>query len=127
MAWSQVSTADGNSQQIAGTLNYLSPEALRYQKASPGFDLWSLSVVLYECLTGGRLFEGTMRDVMQAIQEARVPDVRERRQDCPPPLAEFFGTALSEDLDERPATARALHQRLVAIRRQLLTLEQADS
>ncbi len=127
VAWSQVSTADGDSHQIAGTLHYLSPEALRYQEASPGFDLWSLAVVLYECLTGRRLFEGTLRDVMKAIQEAQVPDVRQRRQDCPPPLAAFFDTALSETHDERPATAAALRQQLLTIRRQILTLEQAEN
>jgi hypothetical protein len=127
VAWSQVSTADGDSHQIAGTLHYLSPEALRYQEASSGFDLWSLAVVLYECLTGERLFEGTLRDVMKAIQEAQVPDVRQKRQDCPPPLAAFFGTALSETLDERPATARVFRQQLLTIRRQLLTLEQAEN
>lgn len=126
VAWSQVSTADGDSHQIAGTLHYLSPEALRYQEASPGFDLWSLAVVLYECLTGRRLFEGTLRDVMKAIQEAQVPDVREKRQDCPPPLAAFFGTALSEAYEERPGTARVFRQQLLTIRRQLLTLEQAE-
>ena len=126
VAWSQLSTADGDSPQVAGTLHYLSPEALRFQEASPGFDLWSLSVVLYECLVGGRLFHGTMRDVMKAIQAAEVPDLRTRRPDCPALLAEFFSAALHYDQDERPATAKALHRRLLAIRQQLPTLEQAE-
>jgi hypothetical protein len=119
LAWSQVVTADGESQQLAGTLHYLSPEALSYQDAAPSFDLWGLNVVLFECLLGGRLFRGTMREVMGAIQQARLPDLREKRRDCPQPLANFFHAALHADPARRPTTAADLRARLVALRRDL--------
>ena len=37
---------------VVGTLPYTSPEQIRGCAPTPAFDLWSLSVLLYECLTG---------------------------------------------------------------------------
>ncbi len=42
---------------IAGTPNYLAPEILNNQAAGPGSDLFALSVVMHEMLTGKRLFQ----------------------------------------------------------------------
>ncbi|HET7388699.1 MAG TPA: serine/threonine protein kinase [Nocardioidaceae bacterium] len=43
--------------QIVGTPQYLSPEQAEGRPATPGSDLYSLGVVLYECLAGRRPFE----------------------------------------------------------------------
>ncbi len=107
--------------QIAGTLSYLSPEALAGAEPNPSFDLWSLSVVLYEALTGENLFYGRgFKKVMEAIRQAQVPDLRQRLADCPPALAELFTEELSKNKARRSQSGRELHEKLQRVRREIV-------
>jgi hypothetical protein len=47
----------GRHRTFAGTPAYLPPEAYRGAAANPGFDLWALSVVVLESITGRNPFE----------------------------------------------------------------------
>ena len=56
---------------IRGTAAYLSPESAAGQTADKRSDIWSFGVVLFEMLTGIRLFEGaTVSDVLAAVLRA---------------------------------------------------------
>lgn len=115
--WNQPPTSATHSLQLVGTLSYLSPEVLNGEPPGPSLDLWSLCVVLHETLVGERLFDGEdQRGVMQQIRRPRVADIRDRRPDCPPALAEFFQVALGGDPGLRPATAIELRRRLEDVR-----------
>ncbi|HEV3380560.1 MAG TPA: protein kinase [Trebonia sp.] len=49
---------------VMGTTQYLAPERIAGTPASPASDLYSLGIVLHECLTGVPPFEGTPAEVL---------------------------------------------------------------
>ena len=102
---------------LVGTPSYMSPEALLATKPDPGFDVWALSVVLFEAMAGRRPFVGrTLSEVSIAIFDGHVPDIRELRAECGNRVAGFFARTLSAAPAWRPMTARDLHQELFALR-----------
>lgn len=107
------------TQQLVGTLSYLSPEALAGEPAEPSFDLWSLSIVLYECLLGRKIFSGDPKQVMARIKQGRVPELSQILPNADEGLAELFRTALHKNPARRPPTARDLREKLEALRSRL--------
>jgi hypothetical protein len=108
------------TKQLVGTLSYLSPEALAGEPAEPAFDLWSLAIVLYECLLGRKLFGGDAKQVMARIKQGRVPELSQVLPDADEELADLFRTALHKNPARRLGTARELKERLVALRSRLV-------
>jgi serine/threonine protein kinase len=101
------------TQQLIGTPLYLSPEALAGYDPEPSFDLWSLSIVLYEAFAGRHPLAGdTVVEVVKRIHQGAIPDVRHFRPDCPDAFAAFLNDALSPVTARRPSTAGDLRTRL---------------
>jgi serine/threonine protein kinase len=118
--WNQTATSLDLSRQLAGTLSYLSPEALNGQRADASFDLWSLAIVLYECLLGNKVFgTGDVRQIMNRIRLGRVPDFARVCPEYHQALGRFFRAALHRSVARRPATALELKRLLVEVRSQL--------
>jgi eukaryotic-like serine/threonine-protein kinase len=116
----QTATSIDLSRQFAGTLSYLSPEALNGQRADALFDLWSLAIVLYECLLGRKVFGGgDVRQITTRIRLGRVPDFAQVCPEHDPALANFFRAALHKSASRRPGTAQELKQMLMAVRAKL--------
>jgi eukaryotic-like serine/threonine-protein kinase len=60
---------------ILGTAGYMSPEQARGKEVDKRADIWAFGVVLYEMVTGKRLFEGeTVSDTLAAVLRAE-PDL----------------------------------------------------
>jgi hypothetical protein len=115
-------TFANSTQHLVGTPLYLSPEALAGAPPGPSFDLWSLSLVLYESVAGIHPLNGdSVAEVVKKVQDTRIPDVRDFRADCPAELAALLSDSLSPRLDRRPATAREVRLRLQRLRASLNT------
>jgi serine/threonine protein kinase len=109
------------TQQLIGTPLYLSPEALAGRDPEPSFDLWSLSMVLYEAAAGRHPFAGnSVIEVVKKIQRGPIPDIRRLRPDCPAVFAAFLNDSLSHAAAQRPATAADLRARLRWLQRSRL-------
>lgn len=121
---SEVLTIDGRltgqPDNVSGTLCYFSPEALDEESPDPTFDLWSLTVVLYEALTARNLFyRPRLKEMLEAIRRAEVPDPCALVPGCPPELAEFFALELNPDRARRSQSGSEFSERLEKIRRAL--------
>jgi GAF domain-containing protein len=118
--WNQTVTSVDLSQQLAGTLSYLSPEALNGQRADASFDLWSLAIVLFESLLGRKVFgTGDVRKITTRIRLGRVPDFAQVCPEHEGSLGDFFRTALHKSASRRPGTALELRQMLIGVRTRL--------
>jgi len=104
----------GESSTVVGTPAYLSPEAVRGEPPHPDFDLWGLSLTLYEAVTGANPFVGdSIAATMNAILSMRIPDPRESRSDCPQRLSQFLVESLGPQRDLRPRSANEFVTRMM--------------
>jgi hypothetical protein len=60
-------------QTTLGTAAYMAPEQLEDHHVGPVADVWSLGVVLLECLTGRRVYEGTPGEIIARRLAGPVP------------------------------------------------------
>jgi serine/threonine-protein kinase len=92
---------------IVGTLNYLAPERLQGQPATPQSDIYALGCVVYEALAGKPPFSGkSMFEIGMAVLDAHPGDPCAERDDAPPSLTKAALLALAEDPAARPPTAK---------------------
>ena len=87
---------------IAGTAAYMSPEQIRGDELSQATDLWSLGVVFYELLTGGRPFVGDYDHALYySILNVEPMAVSELRPGLSTDLDEILTRLLSKDVAYR--------------------------
>ncbi len=84
-------TMDGTT---IGTMAYMAPEQLEDHSVGSAADIWSLGIVLLECLTGRRVYEGTSSEIVARRLAGPVP--------LPPDLPVPWKLLLSGMLDHRP-------------------------
>jgi tRNA A-37 threonylcarbamoyl transferase component Bud32 len=93
---------------VLGTAGYISPEQARGEPASAASDLYSLGVVAYELLTGGRPFErGSATAEAFAHLHEPVPPASERGVGLPRSIDAVFDRALAKDPGGRYRNAAA--------------------
>jgi eukaryotic-like serine/threonine-protein kinase len=89
---------------ILGTPCYMSPEqALGESDIDHRSDIWSLGVILYECLTGVRPIQGdSIGQIVKQILVDGVKPIDELERELPPTIVRLVRDMLSRQRDERP-------------------------
>ncbi len=86
---------------IMGTAAYMSPEQARGKTVDRRADIWSFGVVLFEMLTGTRLFAGeTVSDTLAAVLKTD-PDWNLLPKDTPPTIKRLLRRCLERDARRR--------------------------
>lgn len=99
--------------EVVGSPSYLAPERLEGHEATPRSDLYSLGVVLYEAVAGGRPFgEGNPWALGMRIRDGQYEPVREAAPGMDPALAATIERAMSRDPSRRFGSAEEMAQAL---------------
>ena len=95
--------------QFVGTTDYVAPEQIRGEAASPATDVYSLAGVLYECLTGVVPYaKPSDAAVLFAHMTEAPPLVTDQRPDLPAALDEVVARGMAKDAAARQARASDL-------------------
>lgn len=113
---------------LKGKMAYMAPEQARGEEVDARTDIFALGIVLWEMLTGGRLFEADSDvGLLKAVQESAIAPPRRLNPDVPEQLDKVVMSALERDLERRLQTAqefeRALRQFLLSHQR---SIEESD-
>ena len=101
---------------IVGTPAYMPLEAYQNREPGPAFDLWALSVTLYEALSGINPFRApSPAETIERLLRHSPSPVHELRPDCPADLSAFLTRALSRDVSERPPSASDFKEALAGL------------
>lgn len=101
----------GNTQPgtMKGKVAYLAPEQIHREKIDHRVDVFTLGIVLHECLTGERLFPGSEPvTAMKAILEQAIVKPSSVNRFVPAKVDEIVGRALARDRGMRYQSAKAM-------------------
>lgn len=95
-----------NSRTMAGVLKgkfgYMSPEQVRGLPLDRRSDIFALGTMLYECLTGERLFQGeTDFSTLEKVRNVDVQNPRAINPAIPEEIERVIMKALAKDVDDR--------------------------
>ncbi|GHO48081.1 serine/threonine protein kinase [Ktedonospora formicarum] len=95
-----------NTQDVIGTVAYMSPEQIQGKPRSAS-DQYSLAIVVYEWLTGVRPFNGSFTELCTQHMFATVPPMREQVPDISPQVEQVVNIALAKDYHQRFGSVKA--------------------
>jgi serine/threonine protein kinase len=105
---------------ILGTLQYMSPEQARGRDVDARSDIFSLGVVIYEMITGERLFAGdATADIIAAIIHKTPEPLSQFTPESTSELERIVRKALAKDRQSRYQTARDLQIDLQSVKQEL--------
>src|SRR6185295_4882050 len=101
---------------VVGSPDYMAPEQLLGEEVDARTDIYAAGAVLFECLTGRRVFEAvTVYDLIRKHLDESPTDPRLIVPDLPEPLARVVLRALAKQPGDRWPSALALHDALAAL------------
>jgi len=110
-ATSQLETTDPGV--VKGKMSYLSPEAARGDEVDNRADIFAVGILLYEMLTGKRLFYGeTDYQTVELVRNAKVPPIKAQNPEVEQELEVTVRKALARRKEDRFQTATDLQDAL---------------
>lgn len=107
------SSTETNVGTVKGKVAYMAPEQARGELVDRRADLFSMGVILWELLSGRRLWEGlTDIAVVGKLVQGDIPNLEQVRPDLSPGLARACMRALQPEKSSRPATALEFQKEL---------------
>jgi serine/threonine-protein kinase len=101
---------------VKGKFSYLSPEAASGKDVDRRADIFAVGILLYELLTGKRLFYGeTDYQTVELVRQAKVPPISPQNPEVQPELEAVIRKALSKDLSARYQSAGDLQDALAQV------------
>ncbi len=111
---------------VIGTPEYMSPEQVDGIEADQRADLYSLSIILFEMLTGKVPFEGETAFAVGLKQKSEPPESpKNLNPQIPDELSRLILKGLEKDRERRYQTAAEVLSELTKIEQGLLTTERA--
>lgn len=106
-------TASTHTGVVKGKFAYMSPEQVNAEPLDRRSDIFTLGILLWEALTGRRLFKGgTPRETVALILGCSVKNPKTLRANVPERLAAITLRCLEHDADQRYATAKEVADEL---------------
>jgi serine/threonine-protein kinase len=110
-ATSQIETTDPGV--VKGKMSYLSPEAARGEEVDASADIFAAGILLYEMLTGKRLFYGeTDYQTVELVRNAKIPPIKPQNPQVEPELEDIVRKALARRKEDRFTTATDMQDAL---------------
>jgi serine/threonine-protein kinase len=110
-ATSQIETTDPGV--VKGKMSYLSPEAARGEEVDHRADIFAVGILLYEMLTGKRLFYGeTDYQTVELVRNAKIPPLKAQNPQVEPELEDIVRKALARRASDRFESATDLQDAL---------------
>src|SRR3954470_2386654 len=110
-AASQIETTDPGV--VKGKMSYLSPEAARGEEVDRRADIFAAGILLYEMLTGKRLFYGESDyQTVELVRAAKIPPIASQNTEVEPEIEEICRKALAKRTEDRFQTAADLQDAL---------------
>ena len=97
--------SDPNNDLVAGTPGYMAPEQILGEELSPATDVFALGCVLYRCIVGRRIFEGSPIDLMAKTVKETIALPGSLVSGIHPALDALLAAMLSPKPAQRPADA----------------------
>ena len=101
---------------VVGTPAYMAPEQLLGEEVDGRADVYAAGAVLFECLTGKRVFSApSVLALISKQLDQEPPDPRSQNPEIPEALAQAVRRALARDRAQRWPTAAAFREALEAV------------
>ena len=100
--------------QVKGKLSYMAPEQLQGNVTARA-DVFATAVILWEALTGERLFGGTETEIVFKVLQGQIVPPSELRQGLPPGIDAVVLKGLTRDPEGRFGTAREMAEALTSV------------